>query len=213
MARPREFDIDEALQAAMEVFWDRGFEATSLADLMEATSLHKGSIYKAFGSKQELFTRALTQYLDDIYARMQSELEAPESAKEGIRRWMKIILEFCNEQATRRGCFALNSVVELGPQHVAPHGAQGLRERVGEGRLTRCREAVDRHSGRAAATDRPNLLSQPGQQRNSLQASPVTDSVRAGRASRRWLLDSSSRRLRTLRGRRSCRWQRPSRPQ
>ncbi len=115
MARPREFDVDEALQAAMEVFWDRGFEATSLADLMEATSLHKGSIYKAFGSKHELFTRALTQYLDDVYARMQSELEAPESAKEGIRRWMKIILEFCNEQATRRGCFALNSVVELGP--------------------------------------------------------------------------------------------------
>ena len=62
MARPREFDVDEALQAATEVFWDRGFEATSLADLMEATGLHKGSIYKAFGSKHEFFTRALTQY-------------------------------------------------------------------------------------------------------------------------------------------------------
>ena len=114
MARPREFDVDEALQAAMEAFWDRGFEATSLADLMEATGLQKGSIYKAFGSKHELFTRALARYLDDVYAKMQAALEGPEPAKEGIRRWLKLILQTCTEQGKRRGCFAVNSVVELG---------------------------------------------------------------------------------------------------
>ena len=59
MARPREFDIDEALSAAMTAFWERGFAATSLADLMDATGLQKGSIYKAFGSKHELFMQAL----------------------------------------------------------------------------------------------------------------------------------------------------------
>ncbi len=119
MARPREFDVDEALQAAMEAFWDRGFEATSLADLMEATGLQKGSIYKAFGSKHEFFTQALTRYLDDVYAKMQKALEGPESAKQGVRRWLKLILQLCNEQDKRRGCFALNSVVELGPHDEA----------------------------------------------------------------------------------------------
>ncbi len=119
MARPREFDVDEALQAAMEAFWDRGFEATSLADLMEATGLQKGSIYKAFGSKHELFTQALTRYLDDVYAKMQKALAGPESAKQGVRRWLKLILRLCNEQDQRRGCFAVNSVVELGPHDEA----------------------------------------------------------------------------------------------
>ncbi len=115
MARPREFDVDEALKAAMEAFWDRGFEATSLADLMEATGLQKGSIYKAFGSKHEFFTQAVARYLDDVYAKMREALEGPESAKEGVRRWLKLILQLCNEQDTRRGCFATNSFVELGP--------------------------------------------------------------------------------------------------
>ncbi len=119
MARPREFDVDEALQAAMEAFWDRGFEATSLADLMEATGLQKGSIYKAFGSKHELFTQALARYLDDVYAKMQIALEGPESAKQGVRRWLKLIIQLCNEQDKRRGCFAVNSVVELGPHDEA----------------------------------------------------------------------------------------------
>ncbi len=117
MARPREFDVDEALQAAMEAFWERGFEATSLADLMEATGLQKGSIYKAFGSKHELFTQALARYLDDVYAKMQAALDGPESAKEGIRRWLKVILKLCSKQGTRQGCFAVNSVVELGPHN------------------------------------------------------------------------------------------------
>ena len=119
MARPREFDVEDALDAAMEAFWDRGFQATSLADLMEATGLQKGSIYKAFGSKHELFSQALARYLDDMYAKMQGALEGPESAEEGVRRWLKLILRLCNKQDTRRGCFALNSVVELGPHDEA----------------------------------------------------------------------------------------------
>ena len=63
MARPREFDIDHVLNAAMHAFWQRGYEATSLADLMEATGLQKGSLYKAFGDKHSLFMQALNRYL------------------------------------------------------------------------------------------------------------------------------------------------------
>ena len=119
MARPREFDTDEALNAAMEAFWDRGYEATSMADLMEATGLQKGSLYKAFGSKHELFTRALERYQDDNYARMQRALEGTGSATEGLRRWLKLILRTCSGQGARRGCFGVNSIVELGPHDEA----------------------------------------------------------------------------------------------
>ena len=59
MARPREFDISDALDRAMEAFWRHGYEATSMADLMEAMSLQKGSIYKAFNDKHSLFMAAL----------------------------------------------------------------------------------------------------------------------------------------------------------
>lgn len=63
MARTREFDIDEAVQKAMEVFWRRGYEGTSVQDLAEATGLGRGSLYAAFGSKQGLYELALQRYV------------------------------------------------------------------------------------------------------------------------------------------------------
>jgi AcrR family transcriptional regulator len=62
MARPREFDEDHVLERAMHVFWDKGYEAASLADLQEATGLTKSSLYKAFDSKVGLFRRVLDRY-------------------------------------------------------------------------------------------------------------------------------------------------------
>ena len=115
MARPREFDFDEALDAAMAAFWDHGYEATSLADLMDATGLQKGSIYKAFGSKHELFLQALERYFDKAYGNMREAIEGPRSPRQGIRKWLELVVSTCNDPKTRRGCFALNAVVELGP--------------------------------------------------------------------------------------------------
>ncbi|MEN0040700.1 MAG: TetR/AcrR family transcriptional regulator [Pseudomonadota bacterium] len=66
MARPREFDIDDAIAAAMNAFWEKGYEGTSLHDLLDAMEITRGSLYKAFGSKKELFLRALAAY-DAIY--------------------------------------------------------------------------------------------------------------------------------------------------
>lgn len=115
MARPREFDMDEVLDAALDAFWDRGFEATSMADLMEVTGLHKGSIYKAFGSKHDLFTQALTRYLDGSYEQMKEVLGGAASARDGVRRWMDLVLNHCGDGGRRRGCLAVNAIVELGP--------------------------------------------------------------------------------------------------
>jgi AcrR family transcriptional regulator len=64
MGRPREFDIDEALERAMQVFWERGYEAVSLTDLTKAMGITKPSLYAAFGDKKELFRRALERYTE-----------------------------------------------------------------------------------------------------------------------------------------------------
>lgn len=62
MARPREFDIDKAVEAAMHVFWLNGYQGTSLTDLLDGIGIARGSLYKAFGSKKELFLQALSLY-------------------------------------------------------------------------------------------------------------------------------------------------------
>jgi AcrR family transcriptional regulator len=62
--RPREFDTDEALDKAMMVFWQQGFEGASLSDLTEAMGISRPSLYAAFGNKEELFRRALGRYVE-----------------------------------------------------------------------------------------------------------------------------------------------------
>ena len=115
MARPREFDMDEALDAAMATFWTQGYEATSMADLVEATGLHKGSIYKAFDDKHDLFMKSLSRYLDVAHRMMHAALTEAESPLDGLRAWMRGVVSLCSDQPVQRGCMAMNTAVELGP--------------------------------------------------------------------------------------------------
>ena len=71
MARPREFDEDEVLQAALRLFWGKGYQGTSLDDLMAAMRLTKSSLYKAFGSKEALFWHVVERYQRDILVLVQ----------------------------------------------------------------------------------------------------------------------------------------------
>ncbi len=115
MARPREFDIDEALDAAMGAFWESGYEATSMASLIKAMDLQRGSIYKAFGDKHSLFVQALDRYLDVGYEKIRHALEGTRSPTDAVKKWLCFVLGVCCEQSTRRGCFAVNAIAELGP--------------------------------------------------------------------------------------------------
>jgi len=115
MGRPREFDEGEALAAAMNVFWLKGYVATSMADLMEAMHLHKGSIYKAFGDKHQLFMAALTHYLQSGAAEMKRAFETAESPREAVLAFLTTSVGECVSGPVIRGCLAMNSVVELGP--------------------------------------------------------------------------------------------------
>ena len=112
MARPREFDLDEALDGAMNAFWARGYEATSLADLMAATGLAKGSIYKAFDDKHDLFMQALRRYLDNLCRDTSQILEGTASPATGLRQWLTTsILGACHDQVENRTAAS----VELAP--------------------------------------------------------------------------------------------------
>lgn len=114
MARLREFDTDEVMEAVINAFWDRGYEATSLADLMTVTGLQKGSIYKAFGDKRSLFLKALQAYLDRNYSLMRQILDnsSPESA---ISDWLRLLSGIAAAPDASKGCFAVNSLLEMAP--------------------------------------------------------------------------------------------------
>ncbi len=77
MARPREFDEDQVLQKALHVFWHKGYEGTSLADLLAGMGLTKSSLYKAFGSKEALFRRVIARYHRDHLGFRREALNEP----------------------------------------------------------------------------------------------------------------------------------------
>ena len=85
VGRPREFDEEQVLDAAMKAFWAKGYEATSLADLVSVTGLHKGSLYQAFGDKHSLFIQTLNRYLQNVRQHKNQMLEAAETPIGGIR--------------------------------------------------------------------------------------------------------------------------------
>ena len=75
--RPREFDADEALDRALEIFWRKGYEGASLAELTEAMGINRPSLYAAFGNKEALFRRALDRYAEGPAAYTREALNAP----------------------------------------------------------------------------------------------------------------------------------------
>ncbi len=113
MPRPREFDTETALDNAMQAFWNHGYEATSLSDLMDAMSLQKGSIYKAFGDKHSLFVSSLEQYLDHTYESDKRLLNGSSSAYEALKKWLHEDNKFVCGQSLKRGCLMVNAINEL----------------------------------------------------------------------------------------------------
>src|SRR5436189_2827778 len=104
MARPREFDRDTAAQEAMEAFWDHGYNATSVTELLSEMGLHRGSLYGTFGDKKQLFLAALEKYQDQNVAMIREVLERPGSAREAIVALLDVAIERCTGAGAERGC-------------------------------------------------------------------------------------------------------------
>lgn len=100
----------------MGAFWAKGYESTSLSDLIAATGLHKGSLYQAFGDKHSLFIEALRRYLDEMLRRNREALEAAATPLDAVRDLAHALVDLAGEDGDgARGCMALNSLVELAP--------------------------------------------------------------------------------------------------
>ena len=106
--RPREFDETEALEAAMRAFWRRGYAATSVDDLMEATGLARQSLYRTFGGKRALFLRAVDYYGQNVTGRVIEIINSAESPLAGVRGALKVQERMSRETAPA-GCLLSNS--------------------------------------------------------------------------------------------------------
>jgi len=114
--RPREFDTEKVLDAAMRAFWANGYESTSLTDLVEATGLHKGSLYHAFGDKHTLFLQSLKCYLAYMRERKTATLRGAASPLEGLRACAHGMIDVADDHPNcPGGCMAVNALVELAP--------------------------------------------------------------------------------------------------
>ena len=114
--RPRQFDEDQVLEQAMSAFWAHGYEATSMAHLVEVTGLYKGSIYQAFGNKHQLFVKSLHRYLDNMRVQKNHLLKEAKTPLEGIQSVLHGMIDTVNDDdGCPKGCLAINSLVELAP--------------------------------------------------------------------------------------------------
>lgn len=141
----------------MQVFWRRGYEGTSLQDLLTATGLSKSSFYQAFSSKHEAFQQALTHYCDGLTARLREKLRAADSGWEFIESVLMSAVGEARIPDDPRGCMIVNVATEFSSRDAR------ISELVADGvkRVTRIFvTAVKRaqKEGRIAAGKDPNLL-------------------------------------------------------
>ena len=119
MARPPAFERQVVLEQAMQVFWTKGYAATSVSDLTAAMNLSKSSLYGAFGDKHAVFLEAVEFYRDHVTARVLSAINLPKPARQVIRSILGRAVDRILEPDGRRGCFLNNSAVEVGPHDPA----------------------------------------------------------------------------------------------
>ncbi len=140
MARTKSFDEDAVLEQAAQLFWERGYEGTSLADLEAHLGLGRQSLYNAFGDKHGLFLKALDRYRRDIGEPGFAALTAPGAGLGAIRKFFRWSMDMLTVPGPRHGCMVANTILERGSQD-----ADALL------RCNQSREALERAFRRALA--------------------------------------------------------------
>ncbi|MBL6010414.1 MULTISPECIES: TetR/AcrR family transcriptional regulator [Bacillus subtilis group] len=111
MARSKEFDEKAVLRKAMELFWEQGYEKTSMQDLVNHMGIHRRSIYDTFGDKRSLFLASLNHYEELIVNEMESIISSTSSIKQAIRDVFIFVLNSIEQYP--KGCLSVNAAIEL----------------------------------------------------------------------------------------------------
>lgn len=134
MARTKVFDPAAALDAAMSVFWQKGYEATSLDDLLRAMGIGRQSMYDTFGDKKQLYLSALEHYIVTGEAEMKRQLTGRPSPLAAIADFLRAAASVGDAQRAR-GCLAVNAVAEFGSADSAVVALNKRSERTAESLL------------------------------------------------------------------------------
>ncbi len=111
----KSFDVSETLDKAMQAFWARGYEATSMQDLVDCTGINRGSLYATYGDKRTLFLAALRIYDKRMRRELLADIEARYAPREAIRHMFLAFMADVSEAGGNRGCFVTNTALELAP--------------------------------------------------------------------------------------------------
>jgi AcrR family transcriptional regulator len=111
--RPRVFDMDEALEMALKIFWARGYEGASIAELTETIGVSKPSLYAAFGNKEELFYKALMRYASGPVAFVNDVLKEP-TARKVAESFLLRAAEFLTDPQHPKGCMIVQGALSSG---------------------------------------------------------------------------------------------------
>ena len=130
MGRPRAFDIEQALDQALQVFWHKGYEGTSLSDLTEAMGINRPSLYAAFGNKEALFRKALDRYTDGPAGYFRKALQEP-TARAVAERLLHEAVVLLTDPRTPGGCLMVQGALSCGES--ADHIRQELASRRAAG--------------------------------------------------------------------------------
>lgn len=114
MPRHREFDPNEALETAIALFWEKGYYDTSVDEVVKRSGVAKYGIYGTFGTKQELFKKALAQYASDRHKDIQRPIRKPEAALPEVLAFFRGAPKLMTQETYPRGCLICNTGIELG---------------------------------------------------------------------------------------------------
>ncbi len=131
MGRPRAFDIDEALDRALHVFWQKGYEGASLPDLTEAMGINRPSLYAAFGNKEALFRKALDRYAEGPAAYVDEALKEP-TARAVVERLLQGAVDLQTDPRNPPGCLMVQSALSCREASETIRKEVAARRKTGE---------------------------------------------------------------------------------
>lgn len=130
IGRPLEYDPDQALDSAMNIFWEKGYDGTSLQDLLNGMQLSKSSLYQGFKSKRHLFLLCIERYRENITAEMAGRLQKTQQGIDFISITLFNVINEISEVASPRGCLITNTATEFAQSdhEIATAVAKGVNQ-------------------------------------------------------------------------------------